>query len=140
MSKKEKIGGFAIEFSKRGDYEFLVAETRAGNWRMVQRSDSEVYWIMKSMWEGDDDGTNVYKEYVHSYVQMCYICANVSPDEQWVSNFVDIYNKYCDRVKESRGEDTTTEEEAMQMEIAREMIKAEKHEQRESSADDSQNG
>ena len=130
MSKKEKIGGFTIEFVKRGNYEFMTAQTRANSWRMVLRSDSEVYWIMKSMWEGDDDGTNVYKEYVHSYVQMCYICANVSPDEQWVKEFVDIYNKYCDRVKESRGEDTTTEEEAMQMEIAREMSKAEKKDEK----------
>lgn len=115
------MNGFTIEFSKRGDYEYMVAETVAKNWRMVLRSDSEIYWLMRNMWEGDRYGTNVYKEYVHSYIQMCYICASVSPDEQWVKEFVDIYNKYCQRVSDMRGESYEDESEVLKAEKIKEL-------------------
>lgn len=121
MTKKVRMNGFTIEFSKRGDYEYMVAETVAKTWRMVLRSDSEIYWLMRNMWEGDSDGTNVYKEYVHSYVQMCYICASVSPDEQWVKEFVDIYNKYCQRVSDMRGESYEDEGEVLKAEKIKEL-------------------
>lgn len=121
MNKKVRMNGFTIEFSKRGDYEYMVAETVAKNWRMVLRSDSEIYWLMRNMWEGDRYGTNVYKEYVHSYIQMCYICASVSPDEQWVKEFVDIYNKYCQRVSDMRGESYEDESEVLKAEKIKEL-------------------
>lgn len=132
------MGGFAIEFSKRGKYEYMTAESVAKTWRMTLRSDSEIYWIMRNMWEGDDNGTNVYKEYVHSYVQMCFICSSVSPDEQWVADFVDIYDKYCQRVKQMRGESYEDEGEILKGEKIKEMER-EAYE-REQHSDDSQHG
>lgn len=143
--KKEKHGGFAIEFSKRGKQEFMTAEGLAGTWKMVLRGDTEVFQVLKAFWEEAHNPLCEDKEsfinYVVHYVRMNFICSSVSPDEQFTTAFVNAYNEYCDRLHEVRGtvvEDT--EEEIIKEEIVKHQLSVElKDEIGKHSADDSEN-
>lgn len=141
---KEKQGGFAIEFSKRGKQEFMTIESVSGTWRMTLRGDTEVYQLLKALWDDAHDEKNAsaeaFKTYILSYVQMNYICSSITPDEQFVIEFVKSYNEWCERVSATRALSASdTEEEVIQEEIVKHQMTRELEDyERKFSADDSQ--
>ena len=142
---KTKIGGFNIEFSKRGNWDYMVAEAIAGHWRMTLRGDSEIFQLLKMFWdeaqgEQDEALKDAYTNYVVHYVRMNYICSSVSPDEQFTEEFVKSYNEYCDRAQQMRAvAEVETDEEILKEEKIKHKIKEKYGIQGEHGSDDSEN-
>lgn len=86
-----ELGGFRVQKTHRGAMAWMRIEARAGYWTMTLRNDNVMYNLIDKMLEVG------YTEYVHSYIQQCFVASSVSPDAEWAEDFAQIYEKYVQR-------------------------------------------
>lgn len=100
MNKKKEglqLGNFILKREQSNGHEWINIKAVSGFWSMRFRDDNLTYAIILDMARNKD-----FREYLETWIKMCYLVSSTVPDLQFLQEFYAGYTAMSERFIDSR--------------------------------------
>lgn len=107
MSNKKtplQFGNFTVTRDSGGEHDWITIKAVSGFWSLRFRDDNEMFECIRLLANNKD-----YSEYMDSWIKLCYLMSNCTPDAEFMKDFFESYTKMNERLL-SRQKDISEEE------------------------------
>lgn len=106
MSKKVPLqfGNFTITRDNSNEHDWISIKAISGFWTMRFRDDNEMFERIRLLANNKD-----FSEYTETWIKVCYLMANCTPDAEFMKVFFEGYSQMNDRLL-SRQKEISEEE------------------------------
>lgn len=106
MSKKKplQIGNFLVVREGSNEHAWISIKAVSGFWTMRFRDDNEMFERIRLLANNKD-----FHEYIETWIKVCYLMANCTPDAEFMKVFFEGYSQMNDRLL-SRQKEISEEE------------------------------
>lgn len=106
MSKKKPLqfGNFLVVREDGNGHDWISIKAVSGFWTMRFRDDNEMFERIRLLANNKD-----FHEYIETWIKVCYLMANCTPDAEFMKVFFEGYSQMNDRLL-SRQKEISEEE------------------------------
>lgn len=106
MSKKKPLqfGNFLVVREDSNEHVWISIKAVSGFWTMRFRDDNEMFERIRLLANNKD-----FHEYIETWIKVCYLMANCTPDAEFMKVFFEGYSQMNDRLL-SRQKEISEEE------------------------------
>lgn len=107
MSNKKtplRFGNFTVTRDSGNEHDWITIKAVSGFWTMRFRDDNEMFERIRLLANNKD-----FHEYIETWIKVCYLIANCTPDAEFMKVFFEGYTQMNDRLL-SRQKEISEEE------------------------------
>lgn len=96
MTKKKEplqFGNFTVTKESGNEHDWISIKAVSGFWTMRFRDDNEMYGRIRLL-----ANNKKYSEYIDSWIKICYLISNCTPDVEFMKDFFEAYSSMSDRI------------------------------------------
>lgn len=95
MSKKKPLqfGNFLVVREDSNEHAWISIKAVSGFWTMRFRDDNEMFERIRLLANNKD-----FHEYIETWIKVCYLMANCTPDAEFMKVFFEGYSQMNDRL------------------------------------------
>lgn len=99
MSKKKPLqfGNFLVVREDSNEHAWISIKAVSGFWTMRFRDDNEMFERIRLLANNKD-----FHEYIETWIKVCYLMANCTPDAEFMKDFFEAYTKMNERLLSRR--------------------------------------